>query len=62
MFDVSHLNVTSVLATVPPVMAVCLALLHKSVSSIVIYIPSFDLMFKQLNKASRMVAHFPHRS
>ena len=27
-------------------------------SSIVIYIPSFNLMFKQLNEASRMVAHF----
>jgi len=30
----------------------------QSVSSIVIYILSFDLMIKQLNEASRMVAHF----
>ena len=36
---------------------------HQSVSSIVIYIPSFDLMmFKQVNKDSRMDALFTHRS
>ena len=29
-----------------------------SVSSTVICIPSFDVMLKQLNEASRMVAHF----
>ena len=34
----------------------------QSVSSIVIYIPSFDLMFKQLNEVSRMVVHFTGRS
>ena len=34
----------------------------QSVYSIVIYIPSFDLMLKQLNKASKMVAHVTGRS
>ena len=33
----------------------------QSVSSIVIYTPSFDLMFKQLNKVSKMVVHFTGR-
>ena len=32
------------------------------VSSIVVYMPGFTLMFKLLNEASRMVAHFTARS
>ena len=52
----------SIVTTLPHLrVLVPVMLLNQSVSNIVIYIPHFDLMFKQLKEASRMVVHFTGR-